>query len=71
MTDSAIDFLAKKGFDPSYGARPLSRLIDDKIKELKFVYPGKTRLFFNEVGMVKEHRDYFDFCSESIFEIKI
>tara|TARA_Y100001968_G_scaffold313634_1_gene338027 strand:- start:215 stop:640 length:426 start_codon:yes stop_codon:yes gene_type:complete len=34
-----------------------------KIKGLEFLYDGTTRLIFDEEGRVKEHRDYFDFCS--------
>jgi len=34
-----------------------------KIKGLEFIYEGTTRLIFDEEGKVKEHRDYFDFCS--------
>ncbi|MDE2071169.1 MAG: AAA family ATPase [Patescibacteria group bacterium] len=31
LTNSAYDHLAKEGYDPHYGARPLRRLIQDKI----------------------------------------
>ncbi|MBU1084799.1 MAG: AAA family ATPase [Candidatus Beckwithbacteria bacterium] len=31
VTDQAKDYLAKKGFDPVYGARPLKRVIQNKI----------------------------------------
>tara|TARA_Y100001968_G_scaffold225617_1_gene208450 strand:- start:543 stop:968 length:426 start_codon:yes stop_codon:yes gene_type:complete len=34
-----------------------------KIKGLEFLYEGTSRLIFDEEGKVKEHRDYFDFCS--------
>ena len=34
-----------------------------KIKGIEFIYDGITRLIFDEQGKVKEHRDYFDFCS--------
>ena len=34
-----------------------------KIKGQEFLYDGTTRLIFDEEGKVKEHRDYFDFCS--------
>lgn len=33
LTDSARDWLAAKGFDARYGARPMSRLIHEKIKQ--------------------------------------
>jgi len=31
MTNSALSYLGKKGYSPQYGARPLKRLIQDKI----------------------------------------
>jgi ATP-dependent Clp protease ATP-binding subunit ClpB len=35
FTDYAIDYLAERGFDPQYGARPLKRIIQkDIINEL-------------------------------------
>ena len=33
-----------------------------KIMGKEFIYPGKTRLIFADNGLIKEHRDYFDFC---------
>ena len=33
LTDAARDWLAKKGFDPMYGARPLARVIQEHIKK--------------------------------------
>ena len=33
-----------------------------KIMGKEFIYPGTTRLIFAENGLIKEHRDYFDFC---------
>ena len=33
LTDEARNYLAEVGFDPRYGARPLARLIDEKIKK--------------------------------------
>ena len=33
ISDSARRYLAKKGYDPAYGARPLNRLIQDKLKK--------------------------------------
>jgi len=32
LSDAAIEYLSKKGFDPAYGARPLRRIIQDQIK---------------------------------------
>ena len=34
LTDSAIDVLAEKGFDASYGARPLKRAIQTLIEDV-------------------------------------
>ena len=31
ITDEALSYLAKEGYDPHYGARPLNRLIQNKI----------------------------------------
>ena len=31
VTDAAREFLAKEGFDPAYGARPLRRLVQREI----------------------------------------
>jgi ATP-dependent Clp protease ATP-binding subunit ClpA len=33
LEDSAKEWLAKNGFDAKYGARPMARLIHDKIKQ--------------------------------------
>jgi ATP-dependent Clp protease ATP-binding subunit ClpB len=33
MTDKAKEWLAKKGFDPAYGARPLKRVIQKEIQD--------------------------------------
>ena len=33
LTEDAIDYLAKEGYDPAYGARPLARVIRDKLSE--------------------------------------
>ena len=42
-----------------------------KIKGLEFIYAGITRLIFDEEGKVKEHRDYFDFCSGTFGNLPI
>jgi len=42
-----------------------------KIKGIEFVYDGASRLIFDEVGKVKEHRDYFDFCSGTFGNLPI
>jgi len=31
ITDEALDYLAREGYNPQYGARPLKRLIQNKI----------------------------------------
>jgi ATP-dependent Clp protease ATP-binding subunit ClpB len=33
LTDSARDYLANKGYDPAFGARPLKRLIQREIQD--------------------------------------
>ena len=50
-TDSAIEFLIKKGFDSKLGARPLQRVIDEEIKK-----PLSKMILFGELqegGMVE------------------
>ena len=42
-----------------------------RIKGLEFLYDGTTRLIFDEEGKVKEHRDYFDFCSGTFGNIPV
>ena len=42
-----------------------------KIKGIEFVYDGTSRLIFDELGKVKEHRDYFDFCSGTFGNLPI
>jgi ATP-dependent Clp protease ATP-binding subunit ClpA len=34
VTDSARRYLAKKGYDPAFGARPLRRVIKSEIKHI-------------------------------------
>jgi ATP-dependent Clp protease ATP-binding subunit ClpB len=31
FTDSALDYLAEKGYDPQFGARPVKRVIQDLV----------------------------------------
>tara|TARA_B100000886_G_scaffold221768_1_gene154225 strand:+ start:258 stop:689 length:432 start_codon:yes stop_codon:yes gene_type:complete len=42
-----------------------------KILGKEFIYPGTTRLIFAENGLIKEHRDYFDFCGPTFGPIPI
>ena len=42
-----------------------------KIRGIEFLYYGTTRLIFDEEGKVKEHRDYFDFCSGTFGKIPV
>ena len=42
-----------------------------KIKGLEFLYEGTTRLIFDEAGKVKEHRDYFDFCTGTFGNVPV
>ncbi len=34
ITDAAKDYLAREGYDPAYGARPLKRLIQKEIQDV-------------------------------------
>ena len=45
LTDAAREWLAKKGFDPKFGARPMQRLIHDKIKQ-----PLATEILFGKLS---------------------
>ncbi len=59
ITDEALSWLAKKGYDPSMGARPLRRLIRDEVEDklasaLLFGFlqkGGKARLSLGENGL--------------------
>ncbi|MBP7831823.1 MAG: AAA family ATPase [Candidatus Pacebacteria bacterium] len=44
VSDSALDYLAKEGYNPHYGARPLNRLIQTKILNqiASFIIAGTT-----------------------------
>ena len=42
-----------------------------KIMGKEFIYPGTTRLVFSKNGLIKEHRDYFDFCGPTFGPIPI
>ncbi len=42
-----------------------------KIMGKEFLYPGTTRLIFSEDGLIKEHRDYFDFCGPTFGPVPI
>ncbi|HEX8287744.1 MAG TPA: ATP-dependent Clp protease ATP-binding subunit ClpA [Pyrinomonadaceae bacterium] len=44
LDDSALTWLAKNGFDGKYGARPMARLIHDKIKQ-----PLASEILFGEL----------------------
>ncbi len=42
-----------------------------KIMGKEFIYPGTTRLIFSDNGLIKEHRDYFDFCGPTFGPVPI
>ena len=42
-----------------------------KIMKKEFIYPGTTRLIFDDNGLIKEHRDYFDFCGPTFAPIPV
>ena len=44
LDDAAKEWLAKNGFDGKYGARPMARLIHDKIKK-----PLASEILFGEL----------------------
>jgi ATP-dependent Clp protease ATP-binding subunit ClpA len=60
LSDPARTYLAKKGYDPRYGARPLSRVIQNEIKDRladdllfgKLEKGGEIRLDVEEDGLI-------------------
>jgi ATP-dependent Clp protease ATP-binding subunit ClpA len=63
LTDKAREWLAQKGYDPKYGARPLSRVIQEHIKK-----PLAEELLFGKLSKggavlvkVKDGKIAFDF----------
>jgi ATP-dependent Clp protease ATP-binding subunit ClpA len=45
LSDAARDWLAEHGYDENYGARPMSRLIDDKLRK-----PLANAMLFGELA---------------------
>ena len=44
LSDSAKDYIAEKGFDKNYGARPLKRAIQKYVEDALAVYGRKKKL---------------------------
>lgn len=42
-----------------------------KIQGMLFIYPGTTRLLFNEAGLICDHRDYFDFVGPTFAPVPV
>ena len=42
-----------------------------KIKGMLFIYPGTTRLLFNDQGLIRDHRDYFDFVGPTFAPVPL
>ena len=42
-----------------------------KIKGIEFIYPGATRLRFNDAGKILHHRDYFDFIGPTFGPVPV
>ena len=65
LTNEAIDYLVEHGYDDKMGARPMQRLIDDKIKkdlskELlfgKLKQGGKVKVYADKKGIVLDYSD--------------
>ena len=65
LTNEAIDYLVEHGYDDKMGARPMQRLIDDKIKkdlskELlfgKLKQGGKVKVSADKKGIVLDYSD--------------
>ncbi|MCF6298500.1 MAG: ATP-dependent Clp protease ATP-binding subunit ClpA [Thiomicrorhabdus sp.] len=63
LTDAARQWLAKEGYDPLMGARPMARLIQDKIKQ-----PLADKLLFGELqkgGLVEID------CVKNLLQFKV
>lgn len=64
VTDAAREWIATTGFDPAYGARPLYRLIQDKIKQPladellfgKLIHGGKVTVDIANAAL------HFEYC---------
>ena len=65
LTDTAKDFIAEKGFDPVYGARPLRRVIQKFVEDA--VAEGILRAKFNDGSRIQVVRkdDDLDFIETS------
>lgn len=64
ISDEALTYLAKEGYDPHYGARPLGRLIQDKIL-------NPVAMFIISGGVKKGDTVYVTFKnSELVIEMK-
>ena len=65
ITDPALDHLVENGFDSKMGARPMQRLIDDKIKQPlskellfgKLKQGGEVKVTANDKGLVLDIPD--------------
>ncbi len=68
--DSAIDYIAKEGFDPAYGARPLRRALQSKIEDAfaESFLDGKFKAGDTVVVSAKDGEAQFDLKAD--FEIK-
>ena len=55
MTESVVDYLAEKGYDPKMGARPLGRKIDELIR-----VPLSKRILFDRLTDVAINADVVD-----------
>jgi len=68
LTDAAIDYIAKVGFDPKFGARPIARSIDKEIR-----VPLAKKILFEGLNGCAINCDYnekivFDVVEETVAE---
>ena len=42
-----------------------------RIKGIEFLYPGTSRLLFNAEGLIRDHRDYFDFVGPTFAPVPV
>ena len=63
LTDKAREWLSKHGFDPKFGARPMQRLIHQKIKQplAKEILFGKLTKGGNAKVGVRKDKLFLDY----------
>ena len=66
VTDKAKDLLAKEGYDPMYGARPLRRVIQKRIEDRLSEELLKRNISTGDVVLIDAHEDELTFNRKEI-----